>query len=142
MNAQQTPVYRQYPASTPQARRPPAPRRRVRPVPQAAPKPAARSVPGSSAAETTLKIGVNLLLAIASAAALSRLIPHLQDQQAQLTQLKTAVTAAEADTAKLQDDFGRYFDPSQASAVMQEQSGRESPLQRQIVWIDPSHNTP
>lgn len=137
MNAQQTPVYRQYPAPAPQARR-----RRVRSVPQAAAKPAARPTPGSSAAEITVKLCVNLLLAIASAAALSRLIPHLQDQQAQLTQLETAVSTAEAETAQLQDDFGRYFDPSQASAVMQEQSGRESPLQRQIVWLDPSHNTP
>lgn len=142
MNAQQTPVYRQYPAPDSPARRPPALRRRIRSGTQAAAKPAPRSAPGSSAAETTVKIGVNLLLAIASAAALARLIPHLQDQQAQLTHLETAVPAVAADTAKLQNDFGRYFDPSQARAVMQEQSGRESPLQRQIVWLDPSHNTP
>jgi hypothetical protein len=38
----------------------------------------------------------------------------------------------------LSDNFRRYFDPQQAKSVMQEQSHRVDPSQRQVVLMDSS----
>lgn len=81
---------------------------------------------------------VNGLLLTAATASLLRLIPYAQAQQQQLSAVQAAVARSEVETSQLKSDFGRYFDPRQASNVMQEQSGWESPSQRQIVWVDPT----
>jgi hypothetical protein len=110
---------------------PPAPRavcRQPRPQPTAA----------GRLREIGARLTVNGLLAVAATASLLRLIPYAQAQQQQLTAVQAAVAQSEVETAQLKSDFGRYFDPRQASNVMQEQSGWESPSQRQIVWVDPT----
>ncbi|MFE4105264.1 slr1601 family putative cell division protein [Almyronema epifaneia] len=90
--------------------------------------------------EVGAKLAVNLLLLAAIVSALMKLVPYFQNQRARLQAVDTAVKQAETETAELRTDFSRYFDPSQASSIMQEQSGRKSPLQRTVVWTEPDYN--
>jgi hypothetical protein len=78
------------------------------------------------------------MLAAVALTTLSRLVPHLQTQAAQLETVTEAVDLAEASTSQLKSDFGRYFDPWQAEQVMQEQSGYNPPTERQVVWTEPA----
>lgn len=92
--------------------------------------------------ELGARLLVNGVLACATCVSLVRIIPYTQTHQEELQKVQAAVAVAEAQTSRLKTDFSRYFDPRQASSVMQEQSGWESPSQRQIVWIDPTKPTP
>jgi hypothetical protein len=85
---------------------------------------------------------VNGVLACAAVASLVRLVPYAQTQKASLQEAQAAVAVAEQKNARLKADFSRYFDPRQASSVMQEQSGWKLPTQRQIVWIHPPQTQP
>lgn len=87
--------------------------------------------------ELAARLLVNGVLLTVAGVSLARLIPLVQAQQADLQRMQTAVAIAEQEQARLKADFGRYFDPQQARAIMQEQSGWESASQRQIVWISP-----
>jgi cell division protein FtsB len=87
--------------------------------------------------ELCARLSVNGMLAVVSLTALSRLVPHIQTQAAELATVTQAVDAVEASTNQLKSDFGRYFDPSQAEKVMQEQSGYRPASQRQVVWTEP-----
>jgi hypothetical protein len=91
----------------------------------------------AAAIESTVKLSVNLLLAIVAGSTLARLVPHYQNQQTELTSLEQAVDSIEQEKKLLWQDFSRNFDPAQAPAVIQEQSGRHDPSQRTIVWVDP-----
>jgi hypothetical protein len=84
--------------------------------------------------ELCARLGVNGLLTVVALAALVRLVPYVQSKAAQLTEVNQALSQAEASTAKLKSDFGRYFDPWQAESIMQEQSGYRPPSERQVVW--------
>jgi hypothetical protein len=42
---------------------------------------------------------------------------------------------------RLQSDFSHHFDPKQARSVMQAESTRIEPGQRQIVWVAPQRAT-
>ncbi len=88
--------------------------------------------------EIGARLGVNGLLTVAALGALSHLVPYIQTQAQQLAQVSEAVETAEASNAKLKSEFGRYFDPAQASRLMQEYSGYKSPQERQVVWTDPT----
>ncbi|MBD0335264.1 MAG: hypothetical protein ICV62_07240 [Cyanobacteria bacterium Co-bin13] len=88
--------------------------------------------------EISAKLLVNGVLACAAVTSLMRIVPYTQAQRQELQKVEAAVAVAEVETSKLRSDFSRYFDPRQAGNVMQEQSGWESPSQRQIVWIDPT----
>lgn len=88
--------------------------------------------------EISSRLTVNGLLALVAVGSLGRLVPYIQAQAQRLEEVSQAVTVAEASTTKLRTDFDRYFDPSQASKIMQEQSGYKDPSQRQIVWTEPT----
>ncbi|PSN17217.1 hypothetical protein C7271_18890 [filamentous cyanobacterium CCP5] len=87
--------------------------------------------------EFAAKFLVNGILLTAAATSLVRLVPKIQEQRAELQRVQAAVAIAEQEQTRLKADFGRYFDPQQARAIMQEQSGWESSSQRQIVWVSP-----
>jgi hypothetical protein len=59
-------------------------------------------------------------------------------QQAQLKELQAEVVEVETRVNHLRAEFNRNFDPQQAMSVMQEQSARMHPNQRQVIWIAPS----
>lgn len=92
--------------------------------------------------ELGAKLLVNSIVAGAAAASIVRLVPYAQAQQQELHRVQAAVAVAETQTSRLRTDFSRYFDPRQAGNVMQEQSGRELPSQRQIVWVNPTPASP
>ncbi|MEO0536194.1 MAG: hypothetical protein AAF215_20260 [Cyanobacteria bacterium P01_A01_bin.123] len=89
--------------------------------------------------ETAAKLTFNLLLAAAAVSALVRLLPYRQAQAIKLQKIQGAVAVAEAEATELRQDFNRYFDPAQANHIMQEQSGRESPTQKTVVWVEPTY---
>jgi hypothetical protein len=90
------------------------------------------------AAEVSAKLLVNLVLAIASASALVKLLPYSLAQQAKLQEIRAEVSLVGNRVAQVQGDFDRNFDPQQMRAIMQEQSSRVDPQQRQVVWLTPA----
>lgn len=88
------------------------------------------------ALETTVKIGVNFAISAVAISTLTQLLPHHWQQQQKLREISTEVNQLEARVNKLQDDFSRNFDPTQAKAVMQEQSARRDPSQRPVVMMN------
>jgi hypothetical protein len=93
------------------------------------------------AAEVGAKLAVNLVLTIAAGSALVKLLPHNISQEAKLQELRTEVAFVEGRVDHLRGDFNRHFDPQQAQAVMQEQSSRVDPRQRQVVWLNSAPGT-
>ncbi len=90
------------------------------------------------AIETSFKLGVNAVLAIVAVSALVKLIPYNLAQQSKLKEIKTEVAALEGRVDRLQADLNRQFDPQQAMSVMQAESNRVDPMQRQILWLPPA----
>lgn len=93
------------------------------------------------AAEATVKLAVNFLLGTIAVAALVKLLPHNLSQQTKLKELNAEVAEVEARVGQLQADFDRHFDPQQAMSVMQEESVRVDPMQRQVVWTHPTQSS-
>ncbi|MEP0917384.1 hypothetical protein NC981_11170 [Leptolyngbya sp. DQ-M1] len=85
------------------------------------------------AAEAIAKLGVNAVISSAAIAALVQLIPQSISQQTKLKEIQAEVQIAETRVTRLKADFNRYFDPQQATAIVQEQTNRADPNQRLIV---------
>jgi len=88
------------------------------------------------AGETSAKLVVNIVLSAAAIAGLAQLLPYHLSQQSKLGEVRSEVKRAEERVKNLRTDFKRSFDPGQAKSVMQEQSSRVDPNQRQVVWQD------
>jgi hypothetical protein len=80
-------------------------------------------------------------LAIAAGTALVKLLPYGFEQQAKLQQIHSEVVLVKERVDRLQTDFDRNFDPQQTKAIMQEQSSRVDPQQRQVIWVTPASAT-
>jgi hypothetical protein len=80
---------------------------------------------------------VNILLSTAAIAGLIKLLPHHISQQAKLREVRIEAERTQERVNNLRADFSRSFDPGQAKSVMQEQSYRVDPAQRQVVWQNP-----
>ncbi len=87
--------------------------------------------------ESSVKLTVNLLLAVVATTTIAKLVPYYQAQHNRLDTLEASVEVAEQRNAKLRDQFSRNFDPAQASRIMQEQSGMAYPNQKQVIWQSP-----
>ena len=87
--------------------------------------------------ESSVKLTVNLLLAIIAATTIAKLVPYYRAQQARLTTLQASVEAAELKNTELRAQFNQNFDPTQAARIMQEQSGMGYPNQKQVIWTQP-----
>lgn len=86
--------------------------------------------------ELSARLAVNAILTVAALSALNQLVPYLQTQTERLDKVNQAVDAATATHAKRKAEFNRYFDPTQASRLIQEYSGYKAPQERQIVWTE------
>lgn len=93
------------------------------------------------AIETSAKLSVNVILAIAAGTALVKLLPYGFAQQAKLQEIHTEVSIVKERVDRLQTDFSRNFDPQQSKAVMQEQSSRVDPQQKQVIFVTPNQPT-
>lgn len=118
--------------STAPSRRSTASRRRSRP--QTALSPEHRWV----VAEIVFKMGLNGILLVDVIAALARLLPYQQVQQAKLEEVQMQVRETEQRVAELRMDFNRSFDPQQSRKIMEEQTPRLFPNQRHIILTEPS----
>lgn len=126
------------------------PVRHLQPVDSPRQAPPTRSKPNRSiprqpkyrarAIETGAKLGVNVILAIAAGTALVRLLPYGFAQQAKLQEIHTEVSIVKERVDRLQTDFSRNFDPQQSKAVMQEQSSRVDPQQKQVIFVQPNQS--
>lgn len=87
--------------------------------------------------ESSVKLTVNLLLAIVATTTIAKLVPYYQAHQQRLTTLQDAVAVAEHKNAELRSQFTNNFDPAQASRIMQEQSGLGYPNQKRVIWESP-----
>ena len=117
--------------SSPTPRRSSASRRRSRP--RTSFKPEHQWV----VAEILLKLGLNSVLLVAAIAALLRLWPYHQIQQAKLEQVKMQVQETEQRVAELRSDFNRSFDPRQSRKIMEEQTPRIGANQRRLILMAP-----
>jgi hypothetical protein len=88
--------------------------------------------------ELSARLAVNSGITVASLMALSQIIPYIQTQANRLEQVNQAVETATTSQIKRRAEFDRYFDPAQASRLIQEYSGYRSPQERQIVWTETS----
>ncbi|MBD2340926.1 hypothetical protein H6G64_28555 [Calothrix sp. FACHB-156] len=88
------------------------------------------------AMEVTAKIAVNIAIATAAVSALVQLLPYHWLQQEKLREMRTEVNQMEKRVGILQAEFSRNFDPHQAKSIMQQQSYRFDPNQRQIVLMN------
>lgn len=116
------------PPESPKRRRAPHSTRRTRPQQQQAVR-SNRTL----AAEAIAKLGVNVVISSAAIAALVQLIPQSISQQAKLKEIQSEVQIAETRVTRLKAEFNRYFDPQQATAIVQEQTNRADPNQRLVV---------
>ncbi len=87
--------------------------------------------------ESSVKLTVNLLLAVIAGTTVAKLMPYHQAQQERLGTLQESVAQAEEKNAELRAQFDRNFDPAQASRIMQEQSGMGYPNQKKVIWTKP-----
>ncbi|HEY9635195.1 MAG TPA: hypothetical protein V6D14_17465 [Coleofasciculaceae cyanobacterium] len=86
------------------------------------------------AGETTVRLVVNIVLSAAAITGLVQLLPYHLSQQAKLGEVRGEVKRTEARVKNLRSDLGRSLAPGEARSVMQEQSYRVDPNQRQVVW--------
>ena len=86
------------------------------------------------AVESSVKLTINLLLAVIAVTAIAKLVPYHQERQARLGTLQESLAQAKEKNAKLRSQFNRNFDPAQASQIMQEQSGMGYPNQKKVIW--------
>lgn len=87
------------------------------------------------AIEASLKLGLNLVLSVASITALIKLWPYQEIQQTKLAEVRRAVQETQSRVDKLRGQLNRNFDPEQTQRLMQEQSYRVNPNQRRIFWM-------
>ena len=85
------------------------------------------------ALETTVKIGVNVVISVTAVSALVQLLPYHWLQQDKLREIGTEVKLMEARVNTLNRQFSRNFDPRESKSIMQQQSYRFDPTQRQVV---------
>ncbi|MFM9264304.1 hypothetical protein [Tychonema sp. BBK16] len=93
-----------------------------------------RSYPHQTlAAEAGVKLAVNIVLSVCATSALIQLWPHYRAVQEKLQEIQAEVNLTQKRVNQSRSDFNRYFDPSQAKTVMQEQSNRVDPQQRAVI---------
>jgi hypothetical protein len=87
--------------------------------------------------EMTGRLAVNLGLTLVALSALVRLVLYHQTQLQVLSDVEASVETATAHNQRLRADFTRYFDPTQASQLIQENGARDSEEHIPIVWVNP-----
>ncbi len=91
--------------------------------------------------ESTVKLTVNILLAVVATSTITKLLPYYHQQKAELEQLNHSILSLEKEHEGVWQDFSHNFDPEQSGRIMREQSGQEDPTRHPIVLIDPLQNS-
>lgn len=87
--------------------------------------------------ETTIKLGVNLILSGFAVSALIEILPQYRASYEKLQDIEAEVKLTEQRVTKEQEEFSRYFDPKQTKSIMEEQGNRVDPTQKPIIWVEP-----
>lgn len=114
----------------------PKPTRRPRRVPRSNQR-SRQSPYREIAVETSIKLGVNVLLSVIAIAALVKLLPYRATQESKLRELDVAVNSTQKRVSLVQANFRQYFDPTQTRSLMQRTTNRIDPTQRPIVLQEP-----
>lgn len=88
-------------------------------------------------AETGVKLAVNMVLSVCATSALIQLWPHYRAVQEKLHEIQAEVNLTQGRVNQSRSNFNRYFDPSLAKTLMQEQSNRSDPQQRPVILQEP-----
>jgi hypothetical protein len=88
-------------------------------------------------AETGVKLAVNIVLSVCATSAVIQLWPHYRAVQEKLHEIQAEVNLTQGRVNQSRANFNRYFDPSLAKTVMQEQSNRSDPQQRPVILQEP-----
>lgn len=86
--------------------------------------------------ESTAKLLTNILLSLFVTSALLKLLPHYQSIQEKLQVIESEIEATTERLNNDQEKFSRYFDPSQAKSIMQEQSNQVESHQIPIILLE------
>lgn len=86
--------------------------------------------------ETTVKLFTNIVISVCVTSAFLKLWPHYQSIQEKLQVIESEIEATTERLNNEKEKFSRYFDPSQAKSIMQEQSNRVDPHQIPIIWLE------
>ncbi len=127
----------------------------IRPVPQIIPsvspsrRPRARRAakrrtihnPGLLTIETTIKLGVNLILSAFALSALIQILPQHRSASEKLQDIRAEVKMTEERVIKEREEFTRYFDPQQTKSIMQEQGNLIDPTQKPIIFLEKRPST-
>ncbi|MEG4587020.1 hypothetical protein QUA54_17620 [Microcoleus sp. MOSTC5] len=117
------------------------PLRPVKNSPRVAPRRSSsrqRSYPHQTlGAETGVKLAVNIVLSVCAASAFIQLWPHYRAVQEKLHEIQAEVNLTQGRVDRSRSEFNRYFDPSLAKTVMQEQSNQADPQQRPVILQEP-----
>lgn len=100
-----------------------------------------RRINQARALEITVMLAVNALLSATAVVALVQLIPYQRSQHAKLQEMQSQVEVAQERVDRVKQQFNRNFDPQQARQIMQEQTNRIDPKQRQVVWVQADNET-
>lgn len=92
--------------------------------------------------ESTAKLLTNILLSACVTSALLKLWPHYQSIQEKLQVIESEIEVTTERLNNEKEKFSRYFDPSQAKTIMQEQSNRVDPNQIPIIWLEDNRVKP
>lgn len=95
---------------------------------------------GGLTLEISAKILTNALMIAVAIAALSKLIPNYQTQNARLEELDNEVEQTQTRVDRLNQEFTRNFDPYQSEEIWQQHTYQIKPNQRRIVWLEPETN--
>ena len=88
-------------------------------------------------AETGVKLAVNMVLSVCASSAVIQLWPHYRAVQEKLHEIQAEVNLTQGRVNQSRANFNRYFDPSLAKTVMQEQTNRSDPQQRPVILQEP-----
>lgn len=91
--------------------------------------------PGLLTVETTVKLGINLILSTFALSALIQMLPQHRSASEKLQDIRAEVKMTEERVIKEREEFTRYFDPQQTQRIMQEQGNRVDPSQKPIVFL-------
>lgn len=92
------------------------------------------------AIEITVKLFINIMLAVFATSAVIKLFPYYQSTQEKLEAVEAEVNTAKQQLFEKKDDFSRHFDPRQTQTIMQEQSNLVDPEKVPIIWMESGLN--
>ena len=91
----------------------------------------------ASAVEAATKLTANLVLSVAFASALAKLLPYNRTQHEKLHEIRAEVQAVDKRVQQLQHDFGVNFDPRLALQNIEEQTHLSVPGRNKIIFRTP-----